>query len=296
MSTIPEDSNETIAYIVEKYSQTTAKVEKEYWKLWNQPFLNKMFKDTPADIKARHSYTKDMLRADYQTKQPTTEAVIIAFGKGGISAFPGQAPSSRIWVINTKTKTKSCVNIDYEVIEKGLLEQLLLFNQYSGVDVVPQSDGWMGLDDRALPLPDPQPISSPATKFFEKLKIPVVTIKQLGLKDKRSGTTTDGKYKYADIRCLRDVTIARSSITEKEYKGWKYNSGFMMFTDNTNEDEFTTQDGISVPKSLVCYPHPEFCYPKYTQGDAYGVIRVDQKKVLRFDLCYFDAHRIPDMD
>lgn len=296
MSQIPDDSNDTIEYIVNKYSQTTDKVEKEYWKLWNQPFLNKMFKDTPADVKARHSYTKDMLRADYQTRSPTSEAIIIPFGKGGISAFPGQAPSSRIWVINTKTKTKSCVNLQYEVIEKGILDQMLLFNQYSDIQVVPQSDGWMGIDERAIPLPEPQPISSPPTKFFEKLKIPNVQIRELGLKEKRSGLTTDGKYKYADIRCIRDVTVARSGISDKEYKGWKYQTGFLMFTDNTNEDEFTTQDGISVPKALVCYPHPEYCYPKYTQGDAYGVIRVDGKKVLRFDLAYFDALRIPDME
>ena len=94
MSTIPDDSKDTIDHIVQKYSQTTAKVNKEYWKLFNQPFLNKMFKDTPADIKARHSYAKDMLRADYQTRSPTSEAIIIPFGKGGISAFPGQAPSA----------------------------------------------------------------------------------------------------------------------------------------------------------------------------------------------------------
>lgn len=291
---VPDESKQLIDSICQVHSQDPTKVEREYWKLFNQGFLNKMYKNTPSDLKARHDWTKDMLQADYKTKRPTDERTIIPFGKGGISSFPNQEPSARLWIVDMTSKKKAVLNLDYELLKNGFLDNVIPFNQYVGMLLVPQSDGWMGVDERVFPIPDATPVGGDPSKFFEKIKIQTVTTKQLGDPKFRTRTTTDGKYVYADIKCIRDVTIAKSNKTPAKYEDFEFIRGTVAFADKSN-DGYTTNDGIEIPSSLFSFCHPDFCYPKYTRGDAYGVIRIDTKKALRFDLCNFiPTGPIPD--
>jgi len=289
---VPEESKRILDWIINKFTLREKKVMAYYWGKYNDPQLGKLYKNDAAGQTAKHEWARRMTRSEFEGKTPTEEKNVFFFGKGSISFEP---PSCRLWVYDVNSKQKSCITLKYDVIATGFLDEFVLFQNYKNIELVPgSSEGWMGLDDRSLPLPDPEPLMRKGamltpSDILTGLKIKKIRIADLNDLKNWSRRTSDGKgFVYSDLRCIPNVLVTSSGVNDKEYKGFKYKSGYMRFTDHSVEDGFTLENGVSVPGYLTAFIPESAVVSEGSTGNIYGAIRFNKNKKLAFEFAYFD--------
>jgi len=292
---IPDESKKILDWIIQKFNLREKKVLDYYWSKYNDPQLAKIYKNDPAGQALKHEWARRMTRSEFESRTPTEEKNVFFFGKGSISFIP---PSCRLWVYDLNAKERACITLSYDVIATGFLEELVLFQNYKGIELAPGgTEGWMRLDERSLPLPEPEPIMRKGSiltpsQIMAGLKVKKIRIADLNETKNWSRRTSsegkDGGYIYSDIRCIPNVLIAASGVKDHEYKGFKWRSGWMRFTDHSTEG-FTLDNGVTVPAYITAFCPEEAVEPQGSIGDIYGTVRVNKKKQLAFDFAYFDS-------
>lgn len=293
MVKLPDATKKAIAEIVTEHQQESAKVEKYYLKIYSRKDVDPLFPTTSEGSAKRHVWATRLLKNEFASRQATEEKNILIFGRGPVNAFKDQQPSTRLWVFDYNKKTKSVMTLNKRMLlakikDTLFLDTLTLFAKYPNVELVQQSDGWMNIDERAVPFPDPEPLNSTPEEILTKLGIKAVTQDQLGDINNLSNRTSEGKWIYSDIKVIRNVQIAFGSVFEIDVDGIKFKKCSFGFNDDTTKG-YTTDSGTEIPQIIRTYADGMFYNPKGSEGDVYGTIRLKQDKSLSFECCYFDC-------
>lgn len=288
MVKLPNTTKKEISDIVDEHQQDATKVEKYYLKIYSRKDVDPLFPTTTEGIARRHVWATRLLKNEFASRKATEEKNILIFGRGPVNAFKNQQPDCRLWVFDYNSKEKYVMTLNKRLLLAKALENITLFAKYNNIELIPQSDGWMGIDDRAFPFPDPEPMNATPEEIFNKLRVKSITQDQLGDINNLSKRTSEGKFIYSDIKVIRNIQIAFGSVFEVDVDGIKFNKCSFGFSDDTTKG-YTTDGGTEIPQIIRTYADGIFYNPKGSEGDVYGTLRLKQDKSLSFECCYFDC-------
>jgi len=285
---LPKKSQDVIKGISLKFHEKVENIVLFYQSYYNSKIFKERFSNTPEGVIERHNWALEFVIDSYKAKSPPDIRNLIFFGKSPINAFSVDDIHIKFWVVDTQTKEILLVKKCRGEIESEDVDQIIFFIEYDSVMLEPDTKLDFQMKRNNFPMMTTNYVLIGRQQFFQKLGIKRIQMKNLRTESAFSLKNDNGYYDLTDIRCIPECTFTRSASISKSISGFEYELGQIFITDGST-DEYTTDDGLTIPSNFMCWVHPDYIYPKNTIADIYGVIRLNKKGEVVMDVVYVDV-------
>jgi len=276
---IPENVLKRLEQVAERNELSIEDVKKEYEKKFNDDFIQKdpQFENDEQ----RHRYACGVFWSNYMTKPKVTPTTIMPIGVSTIGKSKNSGlPWCSMFFLDKAQKLRRC-SFNGDVAFKT--KEISYWSLYKDVKLKSFSESNdYGADERAK-FEDPNPIEIDKKSIIDKLKIPIVKLKDVNKHEAKKDS--GGRYDALDWCAIRGFIKYESQTSYEDGEYGEY--GRYSIAEGGMDGGTVSEDGVINPSTFGMRISPTLMhYPKDAECYFLGPIQSYESKRNKGEIIY----------